>query len=485
MASVLAGGRSDGFDLFICHASEDKERVVRPLAKALLSRGLRVWLDELELTIGDSLHGRIDAGLARSRFGVVVISPAFFAKEWPQKELAGLAAREGPGVKVILPVWHEVDREFIAQHSPILADRLGATTSAGIDDVAEKIALVLRRADGAPTTVGAQRAARSMPRALSHAPSASRTDRSNRHRLTVAGATLALATGVGYAVAPTPSTVARPDGLPNSVANLRMEASFPPGWLRSATVPSTPVTKLGDPLALRAGGSNGALVIGTATSTSPTLLPATLLSALPHFPRSDAVGLGGKTFYRYRDIRPIGEIGLETVYALPTSSGIVLGICLLPERQAGLTERDCELILGSLKLTRARPIQPGPQSSYATTLGGTVSQLNESRMRLGRELARASTDTSQSHASAQLARAHDDAARSLRTATPGPGERAASTSIVAALEQTARGYEQMAASADVRDSGSYDRGRTNVNNATVELRRALSSLSRYGYNVGN
>jgi TIR domain len=137
----------DSRDLFISHASEDKEAVARPLSRALVARGWSVWLDELELTVGDSLSGHIDAALARSRFGIAIISPAWFAKEWPQRELAGLAAREvDAGTKVILPVWHEVDRSYVARRSPILADRLGALTGAGIDDVADKISLALERA---------------------------------------------------------------------------------------------------------------------------------------------------------------------------------------------------------------------------------------------------------------------------------------------------------------------------------------------------
>lgn len=139
-------GSMDAIDLFISHASEDKG-TARPLSKALEARGWSVWLDELELTVGDSLSGGIDAALARSRFGVVVLSPSFFVKQWPQRELAGLAAREvDAGSKVILPVWHEVDRQYIAERSPILADRLGALTSAGIEDVADKISLALKRA---------------------------------------------------------------------------------------------------------------------------------------------------------------------------------------------------------------------------------------------------------------------------------------------------------------------------------------------------
>jgi hypothetical protein len=144
--------RSHDHDVFISHADEDKETVARPLAQALVDRGWTVWLDELELTVGDSLHGTIEAALARSRFGVVVLSPAFFAKTWPQRELAGLAAREvDAGTKVILPVWHNVNRAYLVAHAPTLADRLGAPTSDGMRSVVEQIARALERAESRRT----------------------------------------------------------------------------------------------------------------------------------------------------------------------------------------------------------------------------------------------------------------------------------------------------------------------------------------------
>ncbi len=131
------------FDLFICHASEDKEPAVRPLACSLMAAGLDVWYDEFSLKLGDSLRESIDRGLACSRYGVVVLSPDFFRKRWPQAELNGLFAREMHGSKVILPVWHNVDHEEVLAHSPILADRVAIKTSEGIDKVVEKILEVL------------------------------------------------------------------------------------------------------------------------------------------------------------------------------------------------------------------------------------------------------------------------------------------------------------------------------------------------------
>ena len=134
-------------DVFISHAGEDKAEVARPLADALVKRGWNVWLDELNLTVGDSLNRRIDEALARSRFGVVVLSDAFFAKEWPKRELDGLAAKEAAsGTKVILPVWHGITEEDILRYAPMLAGKFGVSTSRGIDTVAAEVGRALEAA---------------------------------------------------------------------------------------------------------------------------------------------------------------------------------------------------------------------------------------------------------------------------------------------------------------------------------------------------
>lgn len=133
------------WDAFISHANEDKEAFVRPLANALQRRGLKVWFDEFTLSIGDSLRRSIDQGLANSRFGIVVISPDFLHKEWPQRELDGLVAREVDGIKVILPVWHRITRQQVVGYSPLLADRLAAASDRGLDYVvAELLRAIVR-----------------------------------------------------------------------------------------------------------------------------------------------------------------------------------------------------------------------------------------------------------------------------------------------------------------------------------------------------
>ncbi len=68
------------YDVFICHASEDKQEFVDPLAKSLEEAGLKVWYDRFVLKLGDDIAEKIDQGLANSRYGVVVLSKTFLAK---------------------------------------------------------------------------------------------------------------------------------------------------------------------------------------------------------------------------------------------------------------------------------------------------------------------------------------------------------------------------------------------------------------------
>ena len=133
------------YDVFISHATEDKDDIVRPLANALISAGLRVWYDEFELRIGDSLRRKIDAGLVKSRFGIVVLSHSFFAKNWPQYELDGLVTREMTGEQVILPLWHRITKEEVMAKSPSLADKVARSTADfTVAEIAEEIADVIK-----------------------------------------------------------------------------------------------------------------------------------------------------------------------------------------------------------------------------------------------------------------------------------------------------------------------------------------------------
>ena len=130
----------DKRDYFISHAGEDRVECVRPLVEELEGRGHTVWYSEYELTLGDSLLRKIDEGLRSSRFGVVILSPSFFAKPWPQAELDGLATKAAvEDRKVILPIWHRLGHEEVAERSPLLGGLVGIETTRGIPTVVDAI----------------------------------------------------------------------------------------------------------------------------------------------------------------------------------------------------------------------------------------------------------------------------------------------------------------------------------------------------------
>ena len=122
--------------LFISHASEDKEAFVKRLADALNANPkFQVWYDDYSLRLGDSLSQSIARGLRSTDYGIVVLSPAFFAKKWPTDELSALFALETKERKIILPIWHNVTFEDVTKFNPILADRKAIPTNKDLEEI--------------------------------------------------------------------------------------------------------------------------------------------------------------------------------------------------------------------------------------------------------------------------------------------------------------------------------------------------------------
>lgn len=128
------------YDFFVCHASEDKDEVARPISEHLSNLGYRVWYDEFTLSIGDSLRESITHGLATSRFGIVILSNAFFQKRWPSKELNGLFQRSLLEPGVILPLLHHISFDEVRRQDPMIADTVMLNTSSlSLVQVAQKL----------------------------------------------------------------------------------------------------------------------------------------------------------------------------------------------------------------------------------------------------------------------------------------------------------------------------------------------------------
>ncbi|WP_313331257.1 toll/interleukin-1 receptor domain-containing protein [Sphingobium yanoikuyae] len=124
-----AEGRNTPYDFFISHAWKDKEEFVNDLVSAAKEAGLDVWDDQSAIAWGDSIRQKIDDGLRRSFFGVVVLSPNFFERPWTQYELDGIVQRDLTGAGRLLPIWHRLTQDDVATKAPSLAGRLALPTS--------------------------------------------------------------------------------------------------------------------------------------------------------------------------------------------------------------------------------------------------------------------------------------------------------------------------------------------------------------------
>lgn len=122
------------YDVFISHASEDKELFVNDLVQALINRGIKVWYDSQNIEWGDSLRTKIDNGLRNASFGIVVLSNNFISKGWTRYELEGLFNIEMTKGKTILPIWHNITKQQVMDFSPTLAGRMALTSAAMTPD---------------------------------------------------------------------------------------------------------------------------------------------------------------------------------------------------------------------------------------------------------------------------------------------------------------------------------------------------------------
>ena len=137
-------------DVFLSHAAEDAERYVRPVAAELERLGISFWFDEAAMHWGDSISGRINDGLASSRFVVVFLSEHFLRKRWTNAELGAALSRENTtGEKVVLPLLVSAPEEVFGQ-VPLLRDKKYLSWSGNASVIAKALESVLRQNREAP-----------------------------------------------------------------------------------------------------------------------------------------------------------------------------------------------------------------------------------------------------------------------------------------------------------------------------------------------
>ena len=127
-------------DVFLCHAWDDRQGTAKELHDLLESAGVSVWFSEKDVILGAPLLREIDKGLARSRVGIVLVTPALLsrlrAEGIADKELSALLARD-----LLVPIVHDTTYEALREVSPLLGSRSGLSTAEeAMADVAAKLA---------------------------------------------------------------------------------------------------------------------------------------------------------------------------------------------------------------------------------------------------------------------------------------------------------------------------------------------------------
>ncbi len=134
------GNLPDPRDVFLCHAWDDRRGVAKELHDLLEARGVSVWFSEKDVVLGTSLLREIDKGLAKSRVGIVLVTPSLLTRlqgeSIADKELSALLVRD-----LLVPIVHNTTYEALREVSPLLGSQSGLSTSeTSIIEVAEKLA---------------------------------------------------------------------------------------------------------------------------------------------------------------------------------------------------------------------------------------------------------------------------------------------------------------------------------------------------------
>ena len=127
-------------DLFLCHAWDDRKGAAKELCDKLIAKGVSVWFSEKDLPLGSTMLREIDKGLAKSRAGIVLVTPAFLKRVENEgvadKELSALLAKDR-----LVPIVHDTTYDALRDVSPLLGSRSGLDTNEdSMDEIASKLA---------------------------------------------------------------------------------------------------------------------------------------------------------------------------------------------------------------------------------------------------------------------------------------------------------------------------------------------------------
>ena len=305
------------------------------------------------------------------------------------------------------------------------------------------------------------------------------------HRATALAAAMLLAAAIGgFTIArATGSSPSRTPALAERVSSGPISVSLPAGWRRAGAAP-VPQLGLDDEIVLsRVRPAGGTLVLGTTGTTDESLLPAGLRAAAPTASTRQTVVLGGMQFYRYLSLTPPGAEAPETVYAVPTTAGAVIGACVLQGAAPGILG-GCERVLGTLRVSNGRTLGLGPSRPLAAGLTRALVTLNAALAGAGRRLNAATRPSAQAAAATQLASAYGRSAAAVRQLDRASADTATVDALSAALRDVGAGYAALADAARAGDRTAYDGARGTIASRSSTVSAALQRFVRLGYTVG-
>lgn len=134
-------------DVFICHASEDKQ-IVESIEEKFKVYDISIWVDNNEITWGDSITSKINIGLRNSKYVIVIISNAFNLKNWPQTEMNSMLSIEiSEGETKLLPLFVGSDEDINAlrKEYPLLHSKLFIKWENNADNIAKEMLKKLKK----------------------------------------------------------------------------------------------------------------------------------------------------------------------------------------------------------------------------------------------------------------------------------------------------------------------------------------------------
>jgi DNA polymerase III delta prime subunit len=258
-----------------------------------------------------------------------------------------------------------------------------------------------------------------------------------------------------------------------------LRISYPADWRREHASVGSPLGLTGELAVASPAPARGLLIIGMTAAGNTSPLPSTVQSALSSSAGPQIVKVGQVAFYRYL-ANGAGARG-ESIYALPTTTGTVVGVCR-PSAASSRFMRSCEAVLGTLRLASGKALPVGLNATYARTLNAAIAQLNAVRASAGPQLAAATTTQAQAAAAHRLAQAHVQAASALGHLGAGAAS-TANAALAQALLTTANAYGALARAAARNDVRGYAAARAALARSAQAISLAFGELRQLGYQV--